>query len=324
MKSTERLHDIASALSAIADSVHIRTLRVLEAEELAVGEIAQVLQLPQSTVSRRLKVLADQGWVQRRAVGTATLYRCVSDDLPWDLRGVWVPIREASTGNDEIEADLRRLRTIVADRKPGSAAFFGRLGADWDAVSRELFGERYAGEALASLLPPGMVVADVGCGTGAFTAMLAPVAKRIYAIDREPLMLDAARARLGDLGNIDYRLGEAESLPLEDSSIDLVVLGLVLHHIEEPDRAMREAARVLKTEGVLLVIDMLPHNREAYRLEMGHRWLGFSKPQVGEMCSRTGLVLTGHRPLPGSPQAKGPEMFAATARRMPEPMKEKR
>lgn len=320
MNTTARLQDMASALSAIADGVHLRTLGVLEAEELAVGEIAQVLQLPQSTVSRRLKVLADQGWVQRRAVGTATLYRCEIDDLPADLRGVWSHIRGAYAQSEEVEADLRRLRTVVADRKPGSAAFFGRVGAAWDDVSRDLFGERYVGEAVASLLPPGLVVADVGCGTGAFTAMLAPVADRVYAIDREPTMLDAARARLGERANVEFCLGSAERLPMADGVVDLVVLGLILHHLEEPAEALREAARVLRPAGRVLMVDMLPHTREAFRLEMGHRWLGFSRTQLSGWCDRSGLVLTGHRPLPGSPEAKGPEVFAATAIRPAEPM----
>jgi ArsR family transcriptional regulator len=313
MKTADALHDIASALSAIADGVRLRMLRVLEAEELAVGEIAQVVQLPQSTVSRRLKLLADHGWVQRRSAGTATLYRCVSDDLQPQLRGVWSQVREAAGRGEEFDADMRRLRSVVADRRPGSAAFFGRLGAQWDDVSRELFGERYAGDAIASLLPGGMVVADVGCGTGVFASMFAPVACKVIGIDREPTMLDAARSRLGDMGNIELKLGEAESLPLDDQSVDLVVLGLVLHHLESPQRALKEAARVLKPGGRVLVVDMQPHGREEFRIEMGHRWLGIAESQLREWCAAVGLRVVGHRPLPSSPEARGPEVFAATA-----------
>lgn len=317
MKTTDALNDLASALSAIADGVRLRVLRVLEVEELAVGEIAQIVQLPQSTVSRRLKLLADHGWVQRRAAGTATLYRCVSDDLPPELRGVWQQVREAATRGDDADADLRRLRAVIADRRPGSAAFFGRMGAQWDDVSRELFGERYAGEALASLLPPGLVVADVGCGTGVFTGMIAPMAQRVIGIDREPTMLDAARSRLGEPANVELRLGDAERLPLEAASVDLVVLGLVLHHLEHPLAALHEAARVLRASGRVLIVDMQPHGREEYRIEMGHRWLGFARAQLAEWCRVAGLELVGHRPLPGSPDARGPEVFAATAVRTP-------
>jgi len=313
MKTADTLNEIAAALSAIADGVRLRMLRVLEAEELAVGEIAQVVQLPQSTVSRRLKLLADHGWVQRRAVGTATLYRCVSDDLPPELRGVWAQVREAAGRGDEFDADTRRLRTVIADRRPGSAAFFGRVGAQWDDVSRELFGERYVGEAVASLLPSGMVVVDVGCGTGVFASMFAPIAARVIGIDREPTMLEAARSRLGEASNIELMLGEAESLPLDSKSADLVVLGLVLHHIESPQAALREAVRVLKPDGRVLVVDMQPHSREEFRLEMGHRWLGIGASQLREWCGAVGLRLAGHRPLPSSPDARGPEVFAATA-----------
>jgi ArsR family transcriptional regulator len=313
MKTADALNDIATALSAIADGVRLRMLRVLEAEELAVGEIAQVLQLPQSTVSRRLKLLAEHDWVQRRAAGTATLYRCVSDDLPPQLRGVWAQVREAAGHGDEIESDLRRLRAVIADRRPGSAAFFGRVGAQWDDVSRELFGERYAGDALASLLAPGLVVADVGCGTGVFTGMLAQVADRVIGIDREPTMLDAASARLGTPRNVELRLGNAERLPIEDDSVDLVILSLVLHHLENPSIALREAARVLRPGGRVLIVDMQPHAREEFRIEMGHRWLGVSREQLREWCQAAGLTLAGHRLLPNSPEARGPEVFAATA-----------
>lgn len=313
MKTTDTLNSLASALSALADGVRLRMLRVLEAEELAVGEIAQIVQLPQSTVSRRLKLLADHGWVQRRAAGTATLYRCVRDDLAPELRGVWSQVREASGHGDEIEADMRRLRSVIASRRPGSAAFFGRVGAEWDDVSRELFGERYAGEALASLLPQGLVFADIGCGTGVFAGMLAPIAGKVIGIDREPTMLEAARTRLGCPGNIELKLGEVENLPLEDSSVDVAVLGLVLHHLEEPLIALRETARVLRPHGQLLIVDIQPHQREEFRLEMGHHWLGFSKVQLAQWCEIAGLRLINHRPLPSSPQARGPEIFAASA-----------
>ena len=313
MKTATALHDFAAALSALADEVRLRILRVLEVEELAVGEIAQIVQLPQSTVSRRLKALADHGWVQRRAAGTATLYRCVSDDLPPDLRGVWSQARDAAGRGDEAEADLRRLRAVIAARRPGSAAFFGRVGAQWDDVSRELYGERYAGEALASLLPAGLVAADIGCGTGVFAGMLAPIASTVIGIDREPTMLEAAQARLGLFGNVQLVQGEVEDLPLDSASVDLAVLGLVLHHLEHPLRAIREVARVLKPGGRALIVDMQLHRREEFRLEMGHFWLGFSSDQLAAWCSEAGLEFVGHRPLPSSPQARGPEIFAATA-----------
>jgi ArsR family transcriptional regulator len=316
MKTVEALHDLAAALSALADPVRMRVLRVLEAEELAVGEIAQIVQLPQSTISRRLKLLADHGWVQRRAAGTATLYRCVSDDLPPTLRGVWSELRESTAQSEDAEADIRRLRAVIASRRPGSAAFFGRVGAQWDDVSRELYGERYAGDALASLLRPGLIIADVGCGTGAFAGMLSPVAKKLVAIDREPTMLEAARTRLGEIPNVEFVLGEAERLPLEDQSVDLVVLGLVLHHLEHPERALREVSRVLLPGGRVLIVDMLPHQREELRLEMGHVWLGFTGEQLGEWCQQAGLHLAEQRALPSTPQARGPETFAATAHKL--------
>ncbi|MEO1007930.1 MAG: metalloregulator ArsR/SmtB family transcription factor [Planctomycetota bacterium] len=312
-ESSTDLRDLAGALSAIADSVRLRMLRVLESEELAVGEIAQVLQMPQSTVSRRLKGLADHGWVQRRAAGTATLYRCVPDDLPEELRGLWLRVRAATERAADVEGDARRLRAVVAERKPSSAAFFGRLGAGWDDVSRELFGDRYASEALVALLPEGQVVADIGCGTGAFAAVLAPVSGEVIAIDREPAMLEAARERVGARSNVRFELGSAEALPLGDASVDLAVLSLVLHHADEPTRVLAEVARILRPGGRLVLVDMLAHTREELLREMGHAWAGFERSQLAAWCEDAGLWLRSHRPLPSTPEAKGPDVFAAIA-----------
>ncbi len=128
-------------------------------------------------------------------------------------------------------------------------------------------------------------------------------------------MLAAARERLRDLGNVRFECGELESLPIPDAHLDAATLVLALHHTSEPVRALAEARRALKPGGRLLVVDMLPHDREELRSQMGHIWLGFSSSQIERFLAKAELADGRVRPLPADPEAKGPTLFAATARR---------
>ena len=126
-------------------------------------------------------------------------------------------------------------------------------------------------------------------------------------------MLEAARKRVGDLPNVDLRQGDLESLPIEDSVLDAAMLSLVLHYSPDPAKALTEVARVVKPGGRLLVVDMLPHEREEYQQQMGHVWLGFSEKQLSRFLTSAGFDDIRVRPLPADPDAKGPALFAAVA-----------
>jgi ArsR family transcriptional regulator len=139
--------------------------------------------------------------------------------------------------------------------------------------------------------------------------------RRVVAIDASPAMLKAARERLGGHGNVEVREGELENLPLADDELDAAVLFLVLHHLAEPPRVLAEAARGLAPGGRLLVVDMNPHERQEYRQEMGHVWLGFDRRQLGRWTAAAGFEGLRLEPLPPDPEAKGPTLFAATARK---------
>jgi len=152
---------ICERLTALAEPTRVRLLRALELEELGVGELARVLQLPQSTVSRHLKVLLDGGWVQRRSVGPANLLRV--DDLDPEARQLWTLVRD---GAGDLSEDAARVEAVVAQRQVDAREFFGRHAERWDALRRELFGDAYLVPTLLSLLPAGWAVADLGCGTG--------------------------------------------------------------------------------------------------------------------------------------------------------------
>lgn len=302
-------------MAALADPIRCRLLLPLERHELTVGELCAVLQLPQSTVSRHLKTLADGGWVVSRRDGTSRYYSMAGRDLDGAAGRLWPLVREQLAATSGAEYDARRLRTVLARRRSTSEAFFRSAAGQWDRLREELFGDRFHLHALLDLLDPSLAVGDLGCGTGQIAALVAPHVARVIAVDGSPDMLRAARRRLKRLANVDLRRGELEALPVDTGQLDAAVLALVLHHLPEPLRALAEVARVLKPGGRALVVDMLPHDRTEYQQQMGHVWLGFSAATMARYFEGAGFDSPTVRPLPADPDAKGPALFVATARK---------
>ncbi len=301
-------------LSALSDLVRTRMLVVLERHELTVSEICSVLQLPQSTVSRHLKVLGDAGWVASRKDGTSRFYTLTLRDNGTGPRRLWHVVREHVMTLPAAGQDARRLASALTRRRTASQEFFATAAGQWDKLRDELFGSEFYVFALLGLLDPRWVVADLGCGTGQVAAVLAPNVARVIAVDGSAEMLAAARKRLRDHANVELRRGELESLPLEDASVDVALAVLVLHHLPDPAAALREAARAVKPGGTLLIVDMWPHDREEYKQQMGHVWLGFPEDQLSTWMQAAGFCRPKFRSLPPAPDAKGPALFVATAR----------
>lgn len=306
---------IFDRLSALADPTRSRLLLVLERHELTVGEACAVLQLPQSTVSRHLKALGDEGWVASRAEGTSRRYRMAADRLDGTARGLWRLVREPAAALPAAAHDAERLRAVLAGRTTQSRRFFSTAAGQWDRLRGELFGHRADLLGLLGLLDETWTVGDLGCGTGQMAASLAPFVGRVVAVDSSAAMLAAARTRLGGLANVEVREGELERLPLADGELDAAVAFLVLHYVAEPGDALAEAARALRPGGRLLVVDMAPHDRDDYRATMGHVWPGFGADALAAWTAAAGLDRFRYVPLPADPAAKGPTLFAAAARK---------
>ena len=299
-------------LTALSDATRSRMLVLLERHELTVSELCSILQLPQSTVSRHLKTLADASWVVSRRDGTSRYYTLSLDGRSPATRRLWALLREQVGTTAGADQDARRLKSVLARRQSQSQQFFESAAGQWDKLRAEMFGRASHLQALPGLLDDRWWVGDLGCGTGESAAALAPFVARVIAIDRSGEMLQAARRRLRDAPNVEVRRGELEALPVRDAELDAATLLLVLHHLPDPGAALAEAARVLKPGGRLLIADMLPHDREEYRVQMGHIWLGFGDDQVRRLLTVAGFDRIRVAPLPVDDDARGPALFIAT------------
>lgn len=306
--------DLIGRLASLGDENRLRILVLLDRHELTVSELTAVLQLPQSTVSRHLKVLSEDGWIVSRQDGTSRHYR-MSPSLDEEARELWAVSKRSLAGAPLIDEDAERAAVVLEERRRRSEAFFSETASRWDEVRSELFGRVGEFSALLGLLDPKWCVADLGAGTGALTGLIAPFVGRVVAIDRSPEMLEAARARLGDVPNVEVRAGDLEALPVEDGAFEVAMLVLVLHYVVDPGRALAEARRALKPGGRLVIVDMREHGREEYRQTMGHLWPGFGEEQMREWIDAAGFAGYRHAPLTPDPEAAGPLLFVGTATR---------
>ncbi len=300
-------------LTTLADATRGRMLLILERQELTVSELCAILQLPQSTMSRHLKTLADAAWVSSRRDGTSRYYTLALDERDAHTRRLWSLLREQIAATPGADQDARRLKGVLGRRQSKSEEFFASAAGQWDRLRRDLFGGASALHALPALVDRTWTIGDLGCGTGETSAALAPFVARTIAVDRSGDMLQAARRRLRDAANVEVRRGDLTSLPIADGELDAAVAILVLHHVPDPGAALTEAARTLKPGGRLVVCDMLPHDHEEYKQQMEHVWLGFGDDQVRRLLGAAGFGDIRIVPLPADPQAKGPALFVASA-----------
>jgi ArsR family transcriptional regulator len=285
----------------------------LEQQELAVTDLRTALQLPQSTVSRHLKVLADEGWITSRANGTSNWYRMAGRELDPGARRLWSVVKEQFGGTPAAVRDAERIKSVLSERHGRSQAFFATSAGQWDKLRADLFGTGIEWLALAGLLGIDWVVGDLGAGTGQLSANLAPMIGRVIAVDESAAMLKSLTDRVQDLPNVEVRQGALESLPIENNYLDLAMVVLVLHHVADPALAMAEVSRVVKPGGRVIIADMMPHERTEYRESMGHQWLGFDRHAVDAWCQSAGLAGLTYRPLPPQSNTKGPLLFVASA-----------
>lgn len=303
---------VVSRLESLADPARLRLLALLDGEELGVGELAEIVQMPQSSVSRHLKALADSGWVTARSERTANFYKMATAELPEPARALWELTRREIAAWPALSQDRLRLERRLAERADDSRTFFAGVAGEWETLRAELYGSRFTDSAITALLPRSFVVADLACGAGDVAVRLAPHVARVVAIDRSPEMIAEARKRTRALKNVELHESDLAALPLGSASCDAALLLLALTHLSDVSKALSEMARILVPGGRAVVVDLLKHGREDFRLRMGQRCDGFSARELSRFLSAAGLADISCAPLAPEADAKGPALLLAT------------
>lgn len=275
---------IIKSLKLISDPTRLRILALLTQDALSVAELQEILGMGQSRISTQLSQLKSAGLVTDERSGKNNVY---SATIPSELGSITA---RASTEIPEVAADNFSLKHILSKRKDYARAYFdelaGRFGKDyvpgrsWKALA----------EALIKALNY-RNVADLGAGEGTLSQLLAQNADKVIAVDLSPKMVEYAQALANSNGikNLEFRIGDIESPPIESNSIDLAILSQALHHAENPQRAVNASYEILKPGGRIIILDLLQHNFSEARELYADRWLGFSESQLSSFLEKAGF-----------------------------------
>jgi ubiquinone/menaquinone biosynthesis C-methylase UbiE/DNA-binding MarR family transcriptional regulator len=297
------MEHLLAALRAVAEPTRLRLVVLCARGELTVSELTQILGQSQPRVSRHLKLLCEAGLLDRFREGSWVFYRLSQSTSVSALARQLVAACDDT--DPTIALDLQRLSAIKRQRADLAAAYFRENAGQWHRIRSLYVDEREVEAALveiiASVDPRDLL--DIGTGTGRVLEVLAPRVERALGIDQSREMLSIARVNLERAGleNGSVRLGDMYQLALPDASFDAVVIHQVLHYADRPAMAIAEAARVLRPNGILVLVDFAPHTLEFLRDEHAHRRLGFADAEVAEWCRAAGLDPGAPRRLPGDP-----------------------
>ncbi len=279
-------------LRLLADPSRLRILLLVANEELSVAELQDILSMGQSRISTHLAHLKQAGLVEDRRNGKSILYRLkpARGASAKSFEQLMQVLRDAASELPEAEDDQEALRAAMRRRQDKVRAYFNDLagrfgrhyvpGRSWEGLA----------ETLLLLMPP-MVIADLGAGEGTFSQLLARRAKKVIAIDNSEKMVEygADLARKNAVTNLEYRLGDLEDVPIEAATVDLAFFSQSLHHAPHPEKAVAEAARILKPGGRIVILDLLRHTYEQARELYADVWLGFTEVEVSRFLKSNGF-----------------------------------
>jgi ArsR family transcriptional regulator len=300
---------IEPTLRALADPTRLRIMRLLEAMELAVGELAQVLGQSQPRVSRHVRILCDAGLAERQKEGSWVFLRsAIGEDRAPPLGAAAARLLGVAEQDDpqftaRCAEDRRHLAAIRAARQTSAEAYFARHAEEWDTLRSLHAPDGPVEEALCRALgdrPLGRLL-DIGTGTGRIAELLAPRAEHVAALDKSPEMLRLARSRLGDVpaDRLELVQGDFAALPFAEQRFDTVLFHQVLHYAQDPAAALAEAARVTRSGGRIAIVDFAAHDREELRERHAHARLGFTDEQMLGLLSAAGFTADPAIALPG-------------------------
>lgn len=294
------MEQLLAGLRAAGEPTRLRLLALLAHSELTVTELTQILRQSQPRVSRHLKLLCEAGLLERFREGSWVFYRLAGSGSVAELAEVLsglIPQEDLV-----IARDLERLEAVRTARAEKAAAYFRANAEEWDRIRSLYVPEDKVEQAMLELGDRGDMdlVADLGTGTGRMLELFGPKAKSGLGIDLSPEMLALARAQLAQqaLQHCSVRQGDLYDLPMQDGTVDLVTLHMVLHYLDDPAASIAEAARVLKPGGRLLIADFAPHDLDFLRDGHAHRRLGFAEGEVNEWLADAGLKVGETKTLP--------------------------
>jgi demethylmenaquinone methyltransferase/2-methoxy-6-polyprenyl-1,4-benzoquinol methylase/ArsR family transcriptional regulator len=281
---------LLATLEAAGEVTRLRLIGLLCEAELTVSELVAILGQSQPRVSRHLKLLVDAGLAERQREGAWAFFRLAEQGgaLARDL------IARIGADDLTLQSDRARLELTREARRKQAAAYFAERAADWDRIRALHAPEERVEAAILAMAGDQRIgsLLDLGTGTGRMLELIAPLANRAVGIDQSPAMLSLARARIAQSGlrNVLLRQGDIYAPPVERDAYDLVVIHQVLHFLDDPARALREAARTLRPGGRLIVVDFAAHEEEYLREQFAHRRLGFSAEEIASFLGEAGLV----------------------------------
>ncbi len=283
--------ELQKVFKTLSDPTRVRILRLLEAEELMVQELMEVLGMAQSRVSRHLAILREARLLRDRRDGTYVFYRFAAPpEGPW--HDAWQLVLRNLVGDPTAQRDDAALARAIASRGERSRSFFDAVGPEWDALRKVFDDDVLRARAISRLIEPDRTVADIGTGTGILAIELARLGLHVIAIDGSRRMLQAARAKIESEGldNIELREGDANELPIANGEVDAALAHMVLQYVATPADAVREMARIVKHSGRVVVIDFVRHHQEWMRHELGIQWQGFAPEEVQAWLTGAGLL----------------------------------
>lgn len=277
------------SLRALADPTRLRIIGLLEKEELSVNELQEITRMGQSRISTHLGLLQDSGLVQSRREGKRTFYKL--SDTGNDARGGVIQL--ALQGSQELAehgGDQINLKRILHRRREQEQVFFNQVAGRFDRVYGPGRSWQAFGQLLLRILPS-LVVADLGAGEGLLSELLAWRCKKVIAVDNSERIVafGAAKAKKNNLKNLEFRLGDLQTPPVEPDSVDLVILSQALHHAEDPGKAVAAAYRILKRSGQVMILDLARHSFEQAHELYGDRWLGFAESDLHRWLEQAGF-----------------------------------
>jgi ubiquinone/menaquinone biosynthesis C-methylase UbiE/DNA-binding transcriptional ArsR family regulator len=296
-----------AALRAAAEPTRLRVLALLAEAELTVTDLTEILRQSQPRISRHLKLLTEAGLVERFREGSWAFFRLPESGASVALTRAL--IARLDPGDAVPARDRERLHTVRAARAAAAQSYFRAHAGEWDRLRKLHVADAAVEAAITAALAdrPIRALLDLGTGTGRILELFGPRIERGLGIDLSPAMLSLARARLERAGlrHCMARQGDIYDLPVAKNSFDAVIIHQVLHYLDDAQGAIREAARVLRPGGSLLVIDFAPHDLEFLREEHAHRRLGFATETVTQLMVGAGLDVVSHQNLPPEPGSEG-------------------